>query len=161
MAVLFIVIQFIYLPAHDNIKELARVLEAEKTSLTQVKQLRQDYLNLSPNPSGNTDLIKNRPAQFTLFSFLDQQASKTGVKGHIDYMKPHTRDLDNSPYTLSIVKLKLKQIVLTDFIRFLQGVETQGTGIGITSLSMTQTGKKKNRLNATIEVQTLINKEGS
>ncbi|MEH0021371.1 MAG: type II secretion system protein GspM [Desulfobacter sp.] len=156
LAVLFILVQFIYLPAYDRRADLTDALAAEQASLKKIQALQKEYRALVPDHGGGLDQIKDRKKGFTLFSFLDHQASRSGVKGNIDYMKPHTRELDNSDVTLSIVKLKLKQIVLRDFVRFIQAVESQGAGIRISSLSLNKSGKEKNRLDATIEAQTLV-----
>ncbi|MCG8632609.1 MAG: type II secretion system protein M [Desulfobacterales bacterium] len=160
LVLLFILVQFIYLPAWDRRADLEQALAAEKNALNRLRVLREEYRSLAPDHSGARDMILNRGKGFTLFSFLDRKAAKSGVKGNIDYMKPHTREQDNSPFTLSIVKLKLKQIVLRDFTRFIREVESPGSGIWIASLSMNKSGKEKNLLEATIEAHTLVAKEG-
>ncbi len=160
LVLLFILVQFIYLPAWDKRADLEQTLAAEQISLSRIRLLQKEYLSLAPDHSGARGMIQNRNKGFTLFSFLDRKAAKSGVKGNIDYMKPHTRELDNSPFTLSIVKLKLKQIVLRDFTRFIREVESPDSGIWIASLSLSKSGKEKNRLDATIEAHTLVAKEG-
>ncbi len=159
LVLLFILVQFIYLPAFDKRADLEQTLAAEQNSLSRIRLLQKEYLSLAPDHSNARGMIQNRNKGFTLFSFLDQKAAKSGVKGNIDYMKPHTRELDNSPFTLSIVKLKLKQIVLRDFTRFIREVESPDSGIWIASLSLNKSGKEKNRLEATIEAHTLVAKE--
>ncbi len=159
LALAFILVQFIYLPAYDRRDDLEQALAAELNALNQIRLLQKEYRSLAPDHSDARGMIQSRNKGFTLFSFLDQKAAKSGVKGNIDYMKPHTRELDNSPFTLSIVKLKLKQIVLRDFTRFIREVESQGTGIWIASLSLNKSGKEKDLLEATIEAQTLVAKE--
>jgi len=161
LALIFICIQFIYLPVFDKNKELKQRLAAEEASLKRIRLLEKEYQGLTPDNASIMALIKNRNKGFSLFSFLDRQASKSGVKTHIDYMKPHTRDIENQPVRLSVVKLKLKQIVFRDFIRFIKAVESPKNGIWIVSLSLTKSGKKGNRLDAVLEAQTVTTKEKS
>ncbi len=159
IAVVFIAIQFICLPAYDKKNELKKSFETEIESLERVNRLRKEYLALVPDHSIENGFVQNREDRFTLFSFIDQKASRSKIKGNIDYMKPDTRDLKNSPFALSIVKLKLKQVSLKDFIRFIQEVEAEGEGIRLVSLSLNKSGKEKKWLDAVIEVQTLVAKE--
>lgn len=156
LAIVFICIQFIYLPAFDKNQSLNRTLAAEEDTLEQIGFLEQEYQNLAPDHTTAIALLKNRNKGFTLFSFLDRQASQTGVKANIDYMKPHTRELENQSMTLSVVKLKLKQVVFKDFIRFIRAVESPKNGIWITSLTLTQSGKTEKRLDAVLEAQTIM-----
>jgi len=157
LVLIFIAIQFIYLPAFDKRKDLERVLSVETTSLDNIRQLQKQYLSRVVDHKKLA--LETRQKGFTLFSFLDRQAAKSGVKKNIDYMKPFSQDLDNTPYEISKVKLKLKKIVLHEFINFIDGVETSVNGVQIISLSVTKTGKKEEFLDAVIEAQILMMKE--
>lgn len=160
LALVFLVLQFIYLPALDRRTDLRASLAAERKALDRIRQLQREYLSLAPGNSQAMGRIGNRGKGFTLFSFLDRQAASAGVKGNIDYMKPHTRSLDNSPFTVSVVKLKLEKVVLRDFIRFIRSVEAPEIGIAIASLSVTKSGKDKKYLDITLEAETLMAEGG-
>jgi general secretion pathway protein M len=163
LVVLFIAIGFIYLPAVDQRNELARVLAVEQTSFGQMIQLQKKYNKrvqpLNDQSDREIRALKTREKGFSLFAFLDIQAEKSGIKPHIDNMKPFLLELKNSPYKLSKVTLKLKSIFLNDLIQFIKQIETSGKGVQIISLSLSKTGKKEDRLDALIETQTLIFKE--
>ena len=156
LALAFLVVQFIYLPALDCRTDLERILSAERDALARIRLLQQEYMTLAPDNADDLGRIKRRDKGFTLFSFLDRQAARAGVKAHIDYMKPHIREIADSPFSLSVVKLKLKGIVLRDFIRFVGAVESPELGISIASLSVTKSGKEKEHLDVTIEAETLM-----
>lgn len=158
LAFVFVCIQFIYLPAYDKHEGLKQTLGSERHALERIRQLEAEYQRLGPDNSDAVSLVEGRAPGFTLFSFLDRQAAKSRVKDNIDYMKPHSRDLEDQPFTLSVVKLKLKQIVFKDFLRFIREVEAPGHGIWITSISLTKSGKTQNRLDAVLETQTLMAK---
>lgn len=160
LAIIFICIQFIYLPAYDNNAALTQALSAEQRSFQRIKALEKEYRTMSPDNSGTDKLIKARAKGFTLFSYLDRQASQSGVKEHIDYMKPQTRELENQSYSLAVVKLKLKKLAFKDLVRFINKVESPGKGIHIVSLSLTKSGKEGRYLDAVIEAQTVMTKGG-
>ncbi|MBU0969922.1 MAG: general secretion pathway protein GspM [Proteobacteria bacterium] len=159
LVIIFLAIQFIYLPAVDKREDLKRILSVEKQSLSQIHALQKQYLTLEQNLDLQKDTLKNRQKDFSLFSFLDLQAEKSGVKDNIDYMKPFSQELENSSYTISKVKLKLKDIFLNECIDFIHRVEVSENGVRIISLSLSKTGKNKDKLDAVIETQTLVIRE--
>jgi len=163
LVVVFIAIGFIYLPAVDQRNELQRILAVEQASYSQMIQLQKEYNKgvqpLNDQSDREIQALKTRGKGFSLFTFLDIQAEKSGIKPHIDDMKPFLQELKDSPYKLSKVTLKLKSIFLNDLIDFIKQIETSENGVQIISLSLSKTGKKEDRLDAVIETQTLIFKE--
>ena len=160
LALVFLVIQLVYLPASDRRKQLENILSSEHDALTRIRLLKKEYDGLAPSNSDSWARIEKRQKGFTLFSFLDRQAAKAKVKNNIDFMKPQTRDLTDSPFSLSVVRLKLKGIVLRDFIRFVRAVESPEMGIFIASLTATRSGGKSKLLDVTLEVETLMKADG-
>ncbi|MDT8380058.1 MAG: type II secretion system protein GspM [Desulfotignum sp.] len=159
LVIVFVSVQFVFLPLLDQKKELTRVLAIEQDAVAQMTRLQAQYMALSRDMDTGQSIMASRPRDFTLFSFLDTQAEKSGVKKNIDYMRPFSQNLDDSPYVVSKVRLKLKNMYLNDFIRFLNAVETSGNGVYVISLSLSKTGEKENLLEAVLEAQTLMNKE--
>jgi hypothetical protein len=152
----FAVLQFIYLPLTDRKNDLKRILNIEHDSIQQMMTLRDQYLRLNNGMNRGQQQVADRPPRFTLFSFLDSQAEASGVKKNIDYMRPFSQALDDGPYQLSKVRLKLKNLYLNDFMEFLKRVETSGSGVYIVSISLTQTGENDKLLEAVMEAQMLI-----
>ncbi len=156
LLILFGIIQFVYLPALDKRAHLKQVLTSENMGLIKMRGMQKQFISLSRDINSHKTMIQYRDKGFTLFSFLDRQAEKSRVKGHIEYMKPFSQPLGDTPYTLSKVKLKLKSVYLMEMINFLETVETSKNGIQITSLSLSKSGKKKDLLDAVIETQALL-----
>ena len=152
----FLAVQFVFLPLMDRKKELTRILTIEEDSIQQMIVLLDQYIRLNNGMGRGQPHMAGRPPQFTLFSFLDSQAEASGVKKNIDYMRPFSQALDEGPYRLSKVRLKLKNLYLNDFMEFLKRVETSGNGVYIVSISLTQTGENDNLLEAVLEAQTLM-----
>ncbi len=156
---LFGIIQFIYLPAMDKRSRLEHILSVEKQGRQKMYRMQKEYFSLSQNMDDQKNLIQHRDKGFTLFSFIDRQAEKSRVKENIEYMKPFSQPVEDTPYTLSKVKLKLKTMYLTEMIDFLQIVEASRNGIQVVSLSLSKSGKNKKMLDAVIETQVFILKE--
>ena len=87
LVLVFILIQFVYLPGHDRHRALEKSLVSEQQSLERIRHLEAQYQAMTRSSQELDSLVRTRDKTFTLFSFLDRQAEKAGVKAHIDYMK--------------------------------------------------------------------------
>lgn len=159
LILVFAAAQFFFLPLVDRKQELERILAVEQDAVRQIADLRSQYLDLSRDMESGQTLLAGRSRNFSLFSFLDGRAEKTGVKKNIEYMRPFSQDLDDGPYLVSKVRVKLNNLVLDDFIDFLHSVETSGNGVYVTSLSLSRIGDSDALLEAILEAQTLMPKE--
>lgn len=156
LASIFVLIQFVYLPLLDKKQDLERILAIEKQSHQQMKTLEAQYRNTSVNLAMQQKILETRSKEFTLFSFLDAQAETSGVKAHIDYMRPVSLDLDDGPYTIAKIRLKLNAVYLNNLTEFIRRVETSENGVQAVSLSLSLAGREKNLLDAVMELQTLM-----
>ncbi len=152
----FIAVQFILVPAMDRKKELAHRIAAQKTALAEIISLQQEYSMLSRMNMADTDILSKRAKGFTLFSFLDALAEKSGVKDNVAYMKPSSRTFNDKNYAVSMVKIKLDTLYLKELVDFLYRVESSQNGVHIRSLSLSKTGKEQTMLDAIVEAETLI-----
>ena len=157
----FSVFQFVCIPAVDRLERQKRILQVQDESIARMRRLAKEYQTLSLQFDEQKRVLTQRPADFTLFSFLDTQAQKSGVKKHVAYMKPYTQDADDKEYSLSKVKVKLKEVYAKGLIYFLSGVESSGNGVEISSLSLNKSGKNGRFIDAVVETQTLMTNEAS
>ncbi len=116
--------------------------------------LKQQFAAVSNKFDADAQNLKLRQQNFSLFSFLDSLVQQSGIKENVAYMKPLTKKLEKSKYMLAVVKVKLKDVYLKEFIDFLYRIESSGNAVNITSLSLSKSGKEKLRLDALIETQT-------
>ncbi len=136
-----------------------RVIAGEKT-LQEMVQLQGTYRSMGLEASREMNTGIHREKGFTLFSFLDQLARKSGVKENIVHMKPDSRSHDNGAYTLSMVKVKLESLYLKEFMDFLYFIETAGKGVHISGVSLTKTGKDNQLLDAVVDAWVLVAQDG-
>lgn len=155
----FCVVEFICLPALDKKDKLERELAVQGKAIDEMQELRLDHRELDKKFDRQIHALSQRSKNFTLFSFLDSQASKTNVKKNVVYMKPVNQDKEKKGYRISKVKVKLKGVYLNNLVDFLYMVETSKNAVDITSLSLTRAGRDKDLLDAVIETQTLILKD--
>ncbi len=152
--VLFIVMQWLIFPVFDKRDELKGRLDSKKNILTDMRILRSDYLALQSRMESSRRSLNSRPAGFTLFSFLDQLAGETGLKDHIEYMKPSTAVQEDSGLKISRVELKLQEITMKDLTAYLFKVETSEHMLVVKRLSINKTGKDSGLVSAVLQVET-------
>ena len=117
-------------------------------------QLQSEYKALTRNLVSNESQLKNRPKGFTLFSFLDTLAGKSGIKQNIIYMKPSTTNMKGSPYTLSIVEMKIDSLTMNQLVAFLHGVETSPNMVWVKRISLSKGEKNNQLINSLLQVET-------
>ncbi|MBU1195800.1 MAG: type II secretion system protein M [Proteobacteria bacterium] len=158
--IVFLVVFFGYrlgiAPVFEKRQILERSVTEKQASLTLMNTQLERILSLNRQSDFQTRALMQRPADFSLFSFIDSQAQQSGVKENVDYMKPFTRKDETSSYQVATVKISLKEVNLKALVDFLDRIESSKNAVIITSLSLAKAGKQKNKLDAVLETETLM-----
>ncbi|MCF8037767.1 MAG: hypothetical protein K9K64_14910 [Desulfohalobiaceae bacterium] len=91
--------------------------------------------------------LDKKEAGFTLFSFLEQLASRADVKENIEYMKPSTKSVSEG-LRQEMVQMRLEEIRLAKLSQFLESVEYSGKGVFFESLTIRSSGDNPGILRA-------------
>ncbi len=151
---LFIFLQLIIFPILDRGERLQSQIKAKQKTLLEIKQLQAEFQSLTQNVRNSQAQLDTRAKGFRLFSFLDDLAGKSNIKPNIIYMKPSTTNLKNSPYSLSMVEMKIDGLTMEQLLNFLHGVESSPNMVWIKRISISRGEKEDDVLNATLQVET-------
>jgi len=151
---LFIIAHLIIFPIVDRRARLRQQIVTRTRALQEMHLLKSEYVALTQTIHNGEAQLKNRPKGFTLFSFLDALAGKSGIKQNIIYMKPSTSNLKGSPYALSMVELKINALTMAQLVTFLHGVEETPNMIWIKRISISKGEKDNQLLNSILQVET-------
>ncbi len=151
---LFVIIQFIVFPSFDKKERLKRSIQVKTKILEEMMALKSEYDGIKRNNDLSKVRFKKRDRNFTLFSFLDKLTGKAGIKEHVTYMKPSTSVQKDSPYKISQVEMKLKDLTLEQLTSYLHMVETSRNMVIIKKLSISKTGKQEGFIDAVLQVET-------
>jgi general secretion pathway protein M len=152
---LFIFIQFIISPIIHKKERLTRALQAKTKTLEEMFILQSEYGIVREEAGTYKKRFEARNKDFTLFSFLDRLADKSGIKNHITYMKPSTSARGKSGHKISKVEMKLQSITLKQLTAYLHGVETSKNIVSIKRISIAKTGVKEGYVNAVLQIETV------
>ena len=151
----FILVQVIIFPIINKKERLERTLQAKTKALEEMCILQSEYGIIREKAGLSKKRFEARKKDFTLFSFLDRLADKSGIKNHITYMKPSTSAREKSGYKVSKVEMKLQSITLKQLTSYLHGVETSKNVVSIKRISIVKTGIKEGYINAILQIETV------
>jgi len=153
----FLILRFVFFPYLDARKRLTRSIEAKRADLVKIEQMQKEYRALEHQVGATQDKLTERESGFTLFSFLEDQATKAEVKQQIQYMKPFTTEKEGGDRQ-SIVEMKLQHISLTQLVGFLRLVESTKDMVYIKHISIQQSGSEGGTLDVIMQVFTFADK---
>lgn len=153
---LFVILQFGISPYITAREKLDRSINRKQAELVELKALQQEYQNLKEQAGGIKEKLREREANFSLFSFLDAQATAAGIKELISYMKPSVIETDGELQE-SVVEMKLQQISLKQLVEFLKGIESPEKSVFVKRLSIQESGKEQGLLEVIMQIVTFVN----
>lgn len=141
-----------YLIAHERLeKSLAR----KQAELAEIKALSAEYATLRSEEGGMKQMLQQRAAGFTLFTFLDRQATSAGVKETIKYMKPSVIEGD-SGLDESVVEMRLEGVTLDKLTEFLHLTESQENVVSVRRLSIQASAREEGVLDVILQIVTFV-----
>lgn len=155
--VVFIILQFGISPYLNARKKLDNSIEKRRAELIELKGLQQEYQGIKKQAGGIKERLQEREANFSLFSFLDKQATSSGIKELISYMKPSTIEGDEGLQE-SVVEMKLQQISLKQLVDFLKLIESPEKVVSLKRISIQESGKEKGLLEVIMQIVTFVDK---
>ncbi len=152
MLVLFIIF-FIFSPLLESRQRLQKSLTKKQVELQEIHSLEKEYQALQLQSGDIQQRLAKRPDNFTLFSFIEKQATTAKIKEKINYIKPSTVESDG-PLQESRVDMKLQQITLKNLVTFLKGIESHTKVVSVSRISIQEHGKEQGYVNAVIQIVT-------
>ena len=154
----FLILKLAIFPFVDKKNQLEHSIERKKVELVEITKLREEYLSLKAQEGTIQARIAQRDPQFSLFTFLDQQAESSGVKKQIKSMKPAVvegeQNLDEA-----LVDMKLQKITLSSLVDFLLLVESEKFVVFIKRISIQENGAEENFMDVNVQIATFVAKE--
>ncbi len=150
---IFFLFQLLIFPFFESRRRIQRGIRAKKDGLEEIVRLSTEYHRYQKGSQGIKQILARRKKGFTLFSFLEKAAGDAGVKAHIKYMKPSI-STGTGPYKESLVEMKLEAITSEQLIGYLYRIESPDSVVSIKRISINETKKKSDYLDAILQVLT-------
>lgn len=156
--IFFILIRFTIVPAMSAKTRLKNSTERKQEELITIKELQQEYFTLKKEEGTIQAMINQRGRDFSLFTFLDQQAERVQVKKQIQYMKPSVTEGEDS-LNETIVEMKFQLISLEALVGFLRLVESKENVVFVKRISIQENGSEQGLLDAILQIVTFEEKQ--
>ena len=148
-----LIFHFLFSPLLESRQRLQKSLVKKNIELQQMHDMQQEYRGLQLHSGNIQERIRKRPKNFTLFSYIEKQATFAKVKGNIKYLKPSEIDREGD-LDESRVDMKLQRITTPSLVNFLKGLESEKDVVFINRISIQEHGKDQGYLNVVIQVIT-------
>ncbi|MHC1788745.1 type II secretion system protein GspM [Solidesulfovibrio sp.] len=139
---------WVALPLADGIALREKRLDAARHSLAEAQRLSAMLVAAGQTPPGEA-----LPEGFSLFSLVESAATQEGVKAHVEFMRPASRDLGGGRREMA-VDLRLTGLGMRQFLAFAQRVESPQHGIRIRQLILQPSPKGGVDADLSVAVQT-------
>lgn len=156
----FLFLQFLLLPMLAEGRRLKKNIATQEDRLAEMRRLVADgqagSSGQAHSQSTMSEALKQRGRDFTLFSFLEQAAAQSRVKGHIEAMQPvQAGPEEDEGAGGSIVELQVQNVSLSRLVHFLDLVESPQNLVAVERLSIQGGGMEGAFLNASLRVRTV------
>lgn len=156
---LFVLLQFILFPLLDRRQRLEKGIATRERALVEMRQMQERFRKLHRQNSSLGRQLARRDKGFSLFSFLEKQASATGIKQHIAYMKPSSVQGDGA-VRQTTVEMKFKAISLKQLVRFLEQIEAPDKLVAVRRIAIQENKKEAATLDVILQVISIDRVEG-
>lgn len=129
----------------------------KKEDIIKIRQLQEEYRKLQNQAMDIQSRLQKRSPSFTLFSFIEERATKAQVKQQINSMTPSSSE-GEGPLQESRVDLKLERISLQQLVDFLQQIESTDDVVMIKRISIQENSKEEGTLDAVLQIITFTQK---
>ncbi len=148
---LFVLLQFVFFPLLERRQRLEKGIATREQALVEMRQMQERFRKLHRQNSSLSRQLARRDRNFSLFSFLEQQASATGIKQNIAYMKPSSVQGDGA-VRQTTVEMKFKAISLKQLVSFLEQIEAPAKLVAVRRISIQENKKETATLDVILQV---------
>lgn len=150
VVILLLVVELVLVPLWQARTSLQRSLTERRSELAELSQLVEKYRELQGKQRGMSEQLARRPADFSLFAYVEEQAERAGARRQLGYIRPATGGDEGGPRQ-STVEVKLQRIGLEPLVRFLQLLESAGEAVVIRRIVIQESGNS-GLLDASLQV---------
>ncbi|MCI5121948.1 MAG: hypothetical protein D3908_12295, partial [Candidatus Electrothrix sp. AUS4] len=136
-------------------KQLERKIQSKEEGLAEMQTMQDEITRLSQRSTGLEVLVAARPADFSLFAFLEEKCAEVQVKDNISYMKPSDSTGDG-PVQQVMVEMKLKAIRLNLLVAFLERIESSEHIVALQRIQVDVNDKDQGTLDVIMKVISLV-----
>ncbi|WP_417909923.1 hypothetical protein [Candidatus Electronema sp. PJ] len=153
---LFGLVQFVLFPLLDGRKRLEKDIVNREKALAEMQALQTEIKQFSRQNTSLGERVAQRPASFSLFSFLEKKGEEAQVRDNILYIKPSdTVSNEDGLVEQVAVEMKLQAVPLARLVALLELIESPENLVEVERISILTNKKEQGGLDAVMRVVSL------
>ncbi len=149
----FLVLQGILVPYFNARESLTSAVVKKRQEVLDMALLQQDYEQLKRRQGGIVRQLAQRPSSFSLFTYLESQATAARIKDRVASMRPSIKELDDG-FKESVVEMKIELVPLQWLVDFLRRVESEENVVIIKRIAIEQNSRETDLLDVLVTIAT-------
>jgi len=146
-----LILELVIFPLWDANEKIRQTLQINQKKLDEVIKLDAEFAGQEAKISKIKRVMSTRPADFSLFSYLEKKAVQAGVRGNIKYMNS-SRGTQSAAFEESLIDMKLDKITLKQLSDFLYYAESSADLVRIKRITVIKMKESPEYLSAQLQV---------
>jgi type II secretory pathway component PulM len=126
-------------PAIARQKALVQYISKKEMDLAEMRALKARWENFQSKKRQASKMLNQKKGSFTLLSFLEDVAGKTGIASRIQYLKPLALAEERENLNSEGIEMKLEGIHTGELVSFLLRIENSGRMLNIRKIKIQRT----------------------
>jgi general secretion pathway protein M len=148
-----LLVQFAVVPWFEARQRVAGAIAGSEKVIRELASLGAEYGVLRQRSEEIKKVVKRRPPEFALFSYLEKRAGDAGVKANIRAMNP-LKSVPMEAYEETAVEMKLDKLTMKQLTDFLYLVESREDLVRIRKMTIGKMKDSPEYLTAVFQVFT-------
>ncbi len=141
----------VFAPYQEAMSRLDGSIASRQRQLEQVREVRQEYLQLQREMAEAEKRLVGKQAGFSLFSFIEEITGNIGVRENLVSMRPQSSPTQGE-YREESVEIRLERIGLDQLVRLLYAIETADVFLNVRAMRVKPRFDNRSQLDTTLTV---------
>jgi hypothetical protein len=146
-----IILEFGIFPLWDAKEKVQRNVQTNQKKLSEVIALDREFARQEIKMARVKKVMATRPADYSLYSYLEKKAAQAGVKGNIKNMSS-SRGAQTASYEESLIDIRLEKITIKQLTDFLYYAESAADLIRIKRIMISKMKESPEYLSVQLQV---------
>jgi len=146
-----LILEILIFPFWEEKSRLEKSIQSNRKKIAELKKLDETFAAQQEKISAIRRNLAARGSDFSLFSYLEQQAAQAGVRGNIKQMNS-TKGLSSAAFEESLIDLKLEKITIKQLADFLSVAESPTALVRVKKISVAKMKDTPEYLSAQLQV---------
>jgi general secretion pathway protein M len=146
-----LILEFGIFPLWDAKEKIKQNVQINQKKLSEITMLDREFARQEAKMAKVKQVMAMRPADYSLFAYLEKKAVQAGVKGNIKNMNS-SRGVQTANYEESLVDVKLDKITIKQLTDFLYYTESAADLIRIKRITISKMKESPEYLSAQLQL---------